>query len=179
MLQGEADQSPGQEPGDIVFILDEREHKTFKRMGADLHATLKATLAEALCGFSRVVIKTLDGRGLHMDHQKPIGGVLKPEQIIKIANEGMPIKRTDSKGDLYLTVEVLFPEDDWLQDETITSKLQEILPKPEPPIQAETVDEVTYDADADIEHFGGDQKSGAWEDDDEDGHVHGHQCPQQ
>ena len=152
----------------------------FKRSGADLTANIEVTLSEALCGFSRTVIKHLDGRGLHMDHQKPLGGVLRPMQVIKVSNEGMPIKKSDQKGNLYLIVDIKFPEDDWLQDEKVTSKLQELLPKPEPLIKADTVDEVEYDAEADIEEFGGTGKGhdeSAWEDD--DGEQEGTQCAQQ
>ena len=158
----------------------EKEHDVFTRSGADLTADIDITLAEALCGFSRVVIKHLDGRGIHIDHQKPMGGVLRPGQVLKVKNEGMPIKKSELKGNLYLQIMVKFPEDDWLQDEAVTSKLKELLPKPDPPIAAETVDDVSYEQDADIEDFGengaGDEDD--WEDDGDD-EVHGAQCAQQ
>ena len=35
-FNGEADQQPGLPPGDIVIVLDEKDHPTFKRRGADL-----------------------------------------------------------------------------------------------------------------------------------------------
>ncbi|KAH1289352.1 hypothetical protein KXX11_001256, partial [Aspergillus fumigatus] len=54
VLEGEADQAPGQEPGDIVFHIVEEEHPVFRRAGADLTANIDVTLAEALTGFSRV-----------------------------------------------------------------------------------------------------------------------------
>lgn len=122
----------------------------------------------------------MDGRGIRIDHQKPAGGILKPDQVLKIAGEGMPIKKADLKGDLYLTVNVKFPEDDWLQDEKVTSTLQALLPKPDPLIQADTIDEVEYDADADIEDFGasGGHDGAGWEDEDEED-EHGPQCAQQ
>ena len=177
VLSGEADQVPGQEPGDIVFVLEEQEHQVFERAGADLSADLEITLAEALCGFSRVVITHLDGRGLQMNHQKPQGGVLQPLQAIRIQGEGMPIKKTETKGDLYLIVKVKFPEDDWLQSETVTSTLKAVLPKPDPPIEIETVDEVTYDPDADLDDMGNADPN-AWEDE-EDEDAPGPQCAQQ
>ena len=58
---GEGDQSPGLEPGDIIIVLDEREHDTFKRKGMDLFMKMDINLTEALCGFRRA-IKTLDNR---------------------------------------------------------------------------------------------------------------------
>ena len=186
VLRGEADQEPDQEPGDLVFVLDQQKHPIFTRSGADLSAKLHITLAEALCGFSRVVIKTLDGRGLLVDHQKPAHGVLQPGQTLRIQGEGMPIKRTGERGDLYLEAHIKFPDSDSLQDSDATSKLQEILPKPEPPIRADTVDDVTWEENADMDDFGGKrtgQDDSGWEDEDsyefEGGPGHSAQCAQQ
>ena len=180
VLEGEADQVPEQETGNLVFILVELEHPIFKRSGADLTARLEITLAEALCGFSRVVIKHLDGRGLHMNHKQPEGRILQPMQVIKIPGEGMPHKKSDLKGDLYLVVDIKFPEDGWFKDESALSKIQELLPPPANPISADAVDEVEYDETATMDDFGsGDGGNGdAWVD--EDGEESGgHQCAQQ
>lgn len=148
-LEGEADQSPDQTPGDIVFTLVEQPHEVFTRIGADLSADLNVTLAESLCGFSRVVLKHLDGRGIHIEY--PRGKILRPNEVIKVAGEGMPLKRGESKGDLYLIAKVEFPENGWASDEKSYETLQSLLPPPEPAIQAEEVDEVDYESDADIE----------------------------
>ncbi|KAI9820983.1 MAG: hypothetical protein M1832_003455 [Thelocarpon impressellum] len=180
VLEGEADQVPDQEPGDIVFVLSCAEHPIFGRAGADLQAPLKITLAEALCGFSRTVLKHLDGRGIHMDH--PAGRVLTPHQVVKVPGEGMPVKKSDSKGDLYLVVKVQFPEDGWLKDEASTKTLQDLLPKPTDPIVADSVDEVEYDEDAEIDEFGssGNLHGGpAWVDEDDDDEHQAPQCAQQ
>ena len=76
-------------------------------------------------------------------------------------------------------VEVEFPDDKLLQDQTLTSKLEEILPKFQSPIEADEIDEVQYTASSSIEEFqaggGGDSE---WEDEDgEEGG--GAQCAQQ
>jgi len=183
VLSGEADQLPDQQPGDIVFTLVQSEHPIFKREGSDLAAKIEVTLAEALCGFSRVVIKHLDGRGLLISHQKPEGSVLRPGQVIKVVGEGMPYKKSDLKGDLYLTVDIRFPDDEWLRDEKVTSQLQKLLPPPRKPIHAETVDEVEHDDTAKMEGFGLSDSGQAWVDDNDDDEAGGHpqhaQCPQQ
>ncbi|KAI9816851.1 MAG: hypothetical protein M1827_001496 [Pycnora praestabilis] len=165
VLDGEADQVPDQEPGDIVFVLAEVEHETFRRSGADLAANIDITLAESLCGFSRVVVKHLDGRGIHINH--PHGRILRPDQTIKVTGEGMPYKKSDMKGDLYLMVKVKFPEDGWIHDEAC-GKLQELLPKPVAPIAADTVDEVEYDENANLEDIGASSGGAQWEDEDEE-----------
>ena len=60
---GEGDQEPGLEPGDIIIILDEKEHATFKRNGTDLIMKMNINITEALCGFKKA-ITTLDNRTL-------------------------------------------------------------------------------------------------------------------
>jgi DnaJ family protein A protein 1 len=60
---GEGDQSPGLEPGDIIIVLEEKEHTLFKRKEMDLYMKMELTLNEALTGFKRS-IKTLDSRCL-------------------------------------------------------------------------------------------------------------------
>lgn len=142
VLEGEADQVPDQTPGDIVFTLVEEDHEVFQRRGPDLSADLKITLAEALCGFSRVVLKQLDGRGIQITH--PRGKVLKPGQVLKVPGEGMPHKKSDLKGDLYLIVDVDFPEDGWMEDEASFANLQRLLPKDAPKIEATEIDEVEF-----------------------------------
>ncbi|KAJ9158421.1 DnaJ-domain-containing protein [Coniochaeta hoffmannii] len=170
VLEGEADQEPDQTPGDIIFVLEEEPHDVFTRIGNDLSADLNITLAEALTGFSRVVLKHLDGRGIHIDH--PRGKVMQPGQVLKVAGEGMPLKRSDAKGDLYLIVKIEFPEEGWLKDEKEYDILMKLLPPPEPPITADEVDEVAYDSDADIQEMGANQGdpryAQEWEDDDDD-----------
>merc|ERR1712080_367145 len=58
---GEGDQEPGMEPGDIIIVLDEKEHPVFKRNGQDLIMKLNISLTEALTGL-RKAVKTLDDR---------------------------------------------------------------------------------------------------------------------
>ncbi|KAL4811290.1 hypothetical protein BDV18DRAFT_165413 [Aspergillus unguis] len=157
VLEGEADQVPGQEPGDIVFQLEQEEHPVFTRAGADLKATIDVTLAESLTGLSRVVIKHLDGRGIELQHPKTPGQILSPGQVFKVPGEGMPIKRSDSRGDLYLVVNIKFP-DEKMEAQRCNSG------------------DVEYEANANIDDFGSQDPSGgdAWEDDDEE--EGGSQC---
>lgn len=149
VLEGEADQVPDQIPGDIVFTLVEEDHEVFQRRGNDLSAELNITLAEALCGFSRVVLKHLDGRGIQITH--PRGKVLRPGQILKVPGEGMPLKKSDLKGDLYLIVTIDFPDDGWMEGEASFASLQKLLPKPPPKVETTEVDEVEFTEDANIE----------------------------
>merc|ERR1712187_175075 len=58
-----ADEHPDCDTGDVIFVLDEQEHKDFKRRGADLFVERKISLVEALCGFE-LELTHLDGRKL-------------------------------------------------------------------------------------------------------------------
>lgn len=60
-FHGEGDQEPGLEPGDVIIVLDQKEHAVFQRQGDDLIMRMNLKLVEALCGFRRTV-ETLDNR---------------------------------------------------------------------------------------------------------------------
>jgi len=116
-FSGEGDQEPGLEPGDIVVVLDEKEHATFKRDKTDLHMTMTVTLSEALCGFQKV-IHTLDHRALVVTSLP--GDIIKPGDIKCILNEGMPVyKNPLDKGRLVLHYDVKFPEKNEIKHENL------------------------------------------------------------
>ncbi|KAL8837513.1 MAG: hypothetical protein Q9170_002506 [Blastenia crenularia] len=178
VLQGEADQLPDQEPGDIIFNLVEAEHNTFSRAGPDLLAEVHIDLSEALCGFSRILVRHLDGRGIQIKHPQHQSDPLKPGSIIKVAGEGMPYKKSDLRGDLYLTVNVDFPDKNWLKQDQCIEKLKELLPKPPSAIQVETVDEVDYEENANLDTYGSIEQGDQWEDEDDQDSTQP-QCAQQ
>lgn len=61
--------------GDIVFVLQQKEHPKFKRKGDDIFYEHTLSLTEALCGF-QFIIMHLDGRQLLIKSQP--GEVVKP-----------------------------------------------------------------------------------------------------
>lgn len=122
---GEADQAPGTIAGDVIVILNEKEHPLFKRTGKDLHCKVKIELLTALAG-GAFTIKHLDDRILE-GTIKP-GEVIKPDELRVIEGEGMPeYKRPYNRGNLYVQFEVIFPPTDWADLETIR-KLESVLP---------------------------------------------------
>ncbi|KAK4741930.1 hypothetical protein SAY87_025518 [Trapa incisa] len=120
---GEADEAPDTVTGDIVFVLQQKEHPKFKRKGEDLFVEHNLSLTEALCGF-QFVLTHLDGRQLLIKSNP--GEVIKPDSYKAIDDEGMPIyRRNFMKGKLYIHFLLEFP--DSLSPEQI-SALQKILP---------------------------------------------------
>lgn len=180
VLEGEADHVPGaNDPGDLIFQLEELPHPTFRRTGADLAAKLDITLAEALTGFHRVVLKHLDGRGIAVQHPQEEGRILRPGQVLRIPGEGMPHKRSDIKGDLYLTVDIQFPPDGFIKDPILSEKLRAILPAPPPPITADEIDDVDYQEAGSMDDMGGQDAGDGWEDDGDEDDGPQAQCAQQ
>lgn len=109
VLRGEAGcTEPGLTPGDVVLVVQQKPHDTFKRIQqanpADLLLEQNISLKEALCGYS-FNVQHLDGRTLHV---KTIEGqVIKPGSIMVVQNEGMPVHgRPFVKGNLYVKFEV-------------------------------------------------------------------------
>lgn len=84
---GEGDMEPGlEEAGDIIVVLDEKEHESFKRVATDdLLMSMELTLTEALCGFQKI-IKTLDDRSLVITAIP--GEVIKHGSVKCIMSEG-------------------------------------------------------------------------------------------
>ncbi|GLT77725.1 hypothetical protein SLA2020_492860 [Shorea laevis] len=105
---GEADEAPDTITGDIVFVLQQKEHPRFKRKGEDLFVEHTLSLSEALCGF-QFVLPHLDGRQLLIKANP--GEVVKPDSFKAINDEGMPVyQRPFMKGKLYIHFTVDFPD---------------------------------------------------------------------
>ena len=109
-------EQPDGKTQDLVFVVEEKPHETFKREGNDLTCNIALSLVESLTGpppgvskFTKTV-NMLDGRKL----QVPVPpGIVKPGQESTIPEEGMPIRKDGSvknKGDLIVKWEVEFPE---------------------------------------------------------------------
>ncbi|OXU30508.1 hypothetical protein TSAR_011545 [Trichomalopsis sarcophagae] len=119
----EGDQEPDREPGDIVILLDEKQHDVFRRSGNDLIMRMNLELVEALCGFQKV-IQTLDQRDLVVTSLP--GQVVKHGDLKCIPGEGMPVwKDPFNKGRLIIQFVVNFPAS---IDPTIIPTLEQCLP---------------------------------------------------
>lgn len=135
VLRGEAGTSePGLQPGDVVLVVQEKEHEVFKRAGSDLIIVKKVALVEALCGTS-FTIKHLDGRVLKIT--TPPGQVIKPDSFKAVEDEGMPFHgRPMLKGNLYIQFDVEFP--DTISDVAVAA-LNKVLPAA--PVENGSMDE--------------------------------------
>uniref|UniRef100_A0AAQ4PGH6 DnaJ heat shock protein family (Hsp40) member A n=1 Tax=Gasterosteus aculeatus aculeatus TaxID=481459 RepID=A0AAQ4PGH6_GASAC len=120
---GEGDQELGLEPGDVIIVLDQKEHPLFQRKDNDLTMKMNIKLAEALCGFKKT-IQTLDDRMLIISSHP----VIKHGDIKCVQNEGVPVYREPfEKGQLFIHFQVDFPEKGWLPDH-LMFQLERLLP---------------------------------------------------
>jgi len=168
---GEGDQEPGLEPGDIIIVLDEKEHSVFKRKGQDLIMNMNISLTESLTGL-RKAVKTLDDRTLVIQTVK--GEVIKSGDVKMVRGEGMPQYRNPfEKGRLIIQFDVIFPPS---LEPRVAEALAKILPPVEESILPDDVDEVDLN-DFDPSSDRGQQQRGRpghYDDDDDDEGHHGH-----
>merc|ERR1719253_1651836 len=148
-FQGEADEAPGTVPGDIIFVVQEKEHATFKRKGPDLFLEKSISLAEALCGF-QMTVTHLDKRQLVIATNE--GDVIKPNSFKAVFDEGMPtFQQPFNKGKLFVHFNVKFPQPGDLSDEDLAG-LANVLGKPTPPAVTDDHEECTmHDVDMESE----------------------------
>ncbi|KAL3906952.1 MAG: hypothetical protein SGARI_003767 [Bacillariaceae sp.] len=185
VFRGKADEKPNMEPGNINFVIQEKEHELFKRKGADLLITKTLSLNEALCGFEWK-IKHLDDREIIIK-SKP-GEVIKAEAddrrpfVKVVTGEGMPsLGNPFVKGNLYVLFAVEFPDDGDLNSDQVDA-LKKLLPGA---AMAEEYDpetaEVVHLDHADVKNFGKGGAAGAgsaYDSDDEEGGPQQVQCNQ-
>jgi DnaJ-class molecular chaperone len=89
----------------LIFVVKEIPHPVFRRENNDLHTVLEITLKEALLGYEKEIV--------HLDDRKiPVkkNGVTQPGDVIKIEEEGMPKHQSSEKGDLYIRLDIKFPQ---------------------------------------------------------------------
>lgn len=124
VFSGEGDQEPGVTPGDVVFVVDERPHDKFTRKGNDLHYEAQVDLLTALAG-GEIGFKHVSG-----DFVKATilpGEIISPGVTKVIENQGMPVNRQSSKGNLFVKFTVKFPANHFTSEENL-KKLEDILP---------------------------------------------------
>mmetsp|Transcript_12280 Transcript_12280/g.14104 ORF Transcript_12280/g.14104 Transcript_12280/m.14104 type:complete len:411 (+) Transcript_12280:217-1449(+) len=108
VFSGEADEAPGQLPGDVIFVVKQKEHSVFKRKGADLLMEKEISLRQALTGFE-FPLKHLDDKKLVIKC-KP-GEINGANSLKAVSDAGMPIhKRPFEFGRLFILFRVKFPD---------------------------------------------------------------------
>lgn len=173
-----ADEAPGAEPGDLIFIVKEKDHPVFKRDGTHLFMEKDIPLVNALTGV-QFLVTHLDGRKILV--KTAPGDIIKSDAAREIKNEGMPVfSRPYEHGNLYIKFNVVFPKK--LTNQQMTTLLDTLPDKlPIPTKEAEMEEAVMQDVNPrdlnqDDQHRG---HHNAYESSDEEGQGGGVQCTQQ
>jgi len=164
-FRGEGDQAPNTETGDVIIVLQQKEHDTFTRKESDLYCTYNVGITEALCGFE-FVLKHLDGRDLVI--KNPPGQVIAPGAKKVVLNEGMPIYRSPfEKGNLIISFDITFPKNKFMEEDQL-KVLETLLP----PRQSITIPEGEHVEEVNLSDYEATSRSGrsreAYEDDDDE-----------
>ena len=101
---GEAGRDGGL-PGDLYLTLQVAPHPLFERRGEDLLCTLEVPVTQALLG-ATAELPTLDG-----PRQLTIPPGSRPGTLLRLRGLGIPRLRRRGRGDLFVTVDVVVPED--------------------------------------------------------------------
>ena len=109
-FEGESDEMPGYDPGDVIIEIRIKKHDKFERTGADLTMTL--------------LITHLDGRKVLITSKK--GEIIKPGMMKTVKECGMPFYDHPTRfGNLYIKFNVKFPKS--LKDEQ-KSAIKQLFP---------------------------------------------------
>jgi DnaJ family protein B protein 13 len=107
-LEGAGDERPGCLTGDAVFVISERRHKRFKRLGDDLVLRARVPLVSALTGW-QLSFRLLGGDRFRYAFRDE---VICPGYVKVVKGRGMPVAGGDrgAHGDLMVKFDVVFPE---------------------------------------------------------------------
>ena len=105
LAPGQGNKCKDKEPDNIIFKVLEIPHARFKRVGDNIEETVSITLKESLLGF-KLDIKAIDGDPVTIDIDGPISSGY--QHIVHL--RGMPVAKTDKRGDYIITFKVILPE---------------------------------------------------------------------
>ena len=120
---GESNAAPGVLAGDVVFVLQVKDHARFTRKGHHLFMNKTISLKDALCGCS-FIVEHMDGRKLLISTDP--GEPISAGEAKMVEGEGMPMHGNPFvKGNLIIKFEVEFPKS---IDPKVAKKLVDLLP---------------------------------------------------
>ncbi len=90
--------------GDLFIVTKVREHPFFERKGDNLYLELPVSLGEALLG-ARVEINTFEGVT-----KMTIPPSTQNGQVFRLSGKGAPKLKGSGKGDLFVRIQVLLPD---------------------------------------------------------------------
>ncbi len=90
--------------GDMYVFIEVKDHDIFVRDGADLYCEMPIEMTLAALG-GKITVPTIDGQG----YETTIKAGMQTGTKIRVKGKGMPVLRSSSYGDLYVTFKVVTP----------------------------------------------------------------------
>ncbi len=94
----------GGEPGDLYVYITVEPHSLFTRKGYDIYCDIPITFGQAALG-ARIEVPTLEG---NIEYEIPEG--TQTGTVFRIKNKGIKHLRSNSRGDLYVRVNIVVPK---------------------------------------------------------------------
>ena len=94
----------GGAPGDLFVYIVIKPHKIFTRNGTDVYCEIPITFVQAALG-AKIDAPTIDGK---VELTIPEG--TQSGEVMRIRGKGIPVLRSESRGDEYVKIKVLTPK---------------------------------------------------------------------
>lgn len=109
----------GGQTGDLLVIIQEKEHDIYKRIGDNVLYTLNVTFPNLALG-SEFDIQTLDG-----SEKIKIPAGSQPNDTIKLANKGIQHTNTNKRGEFIVLLNLIIPKKLSSKEKSIITELSE------------------------------------------------------
>ncbi|WP_298579997.1 molecular chaperone DnaJ [uncultured Olegusella sp.] len=96
----------GDKPGNLVVAIEVLEDDRFERQGDDLYCELQIDALEAMVGCARDIDGILEGETVHIT----VPAACQFGQQVRVKHQGMPRRGGKARGDLFVVVRVVVPD---------------------------------------------------------------------
>ncbi|MCB9367041.1 MAG: molecular chaperone DnaJ [Calditrichaeota bacterium] len=119
-LRGEGHSGPRNGPaGDLIVLIDEKEHEYFERDGDNIIYKLSVSIPQLLLGDS-VEVPTLSGKA-----QLKLESGLSPGKILRMRGKGLPALNGYGRGDQLVEIDLQVPKKLSSTEKSMIEKLRE------------------------------------------------------
>lgn len=98
------DELPNEDRGDLVFIFKEENNSSFSRVGNDLIYNYSVSLGDSIIG-TTINFNNINGEKICYVEKN----MIKENSFTVIKNKGMPVKKQNKFGDLYIIYNINYP----------------------------------------------------------------------
>jgi len=137
-VAGEGDAgAKGASPGDLYVVLNVQEHEFFERRDHDLYCHIPITFPQAALG-AQISVPTLERE----EDKLTIPAGTQTGSTFRVKGRGISKRGGSSRGDLYVTVDVVVPAKVSREQRELLTKLAETIELENKPIQKKILEKV-------------------------------------